>query len=985
MILVAFFAALIVGSYTHYNKIVRNEFYGYPDEWFPSVSATIGDRYPARSIFQILIALTAGPRFAILILWYLCMREKNQSWLSSPNLVFGVGLVRTVACGIFVYITSTDHGLVHDSGMILYILCTLFYMPATIRQEQQYLNPSAQRALVWRKRLCAVFFGSLVPLIYLYIQHKVHQVKGAYSYYALVEWSLIIYDVAFDACSSWCLSQLTLQVVNTGKANAFSKRQSVHGKHQQPVIKDKPSLSETILHTANTFTRLDKIYFCADVYLGFVFWSLLTAVPLAIWYFPLWNMGLSGDEVYLFANLGSIVLAVPIIRRLLRTHLGVAHLITALTLAAYYFPKPEHRLYITAFGSFMSCVAWFSTFSTRTAESSVYAWLLGLIASTAVKAMCRGNNPIWPIMRPENGGWNGVGLTLGLLACAATIHRDMRARRWQLNTTSGELSPISSRETSPNRKLEGKSSFDWVLSSLGFAGLLFALHTIFSDSSTPLRWGVEGYPHTGAQPVPWGALTIAVMSIGLKLASHHVSTSYAWSIIGAVGAIVFAACSRWTSFMGGLVFGVVLFSIAPRLAVSFGAQPIGRSLFLSLLFYNLLLLAHVWTVAYEFVPGGPLLRERTDIVITIMLICLGAGVLKQNKYGNPDVHDNTMHHPSKAKNLEQRRRKVHRLSSKISIFLTIAGLLAYLARIPFQTPQSYIPAEHRAFTAGIWTIHFGIDNDMWASEHRMKAAIEELGLDVVGLLESDLQRVITGNRDLTQSLAESLNMYADYGPAGSKHTWGCTLLSKFPILRSSHHLLPSPYGELACAIHATLDVHGKEVDVIVSHNGQEENLLDRRLQTTEIARIARTTNNPLVFLGYIVSKPFGEIYNILMGDGYLNDVDPTDWDRWCQYIAFRGLKRFGYARVSHGGITDTEIQTAKFQLLDEPHDPDAERALALQRHQQNSGKEPKERIPVGEFVEESAIASPLRYPNQFRGQGVRGHRYHVLNDPRYFN
>lgn len=57
---VAFLSALIVGSALHYRKIVQNEWYGYPDEWFPSVSATIGDRYPERSIFMLVIAITSG-------------------------------------------------------------------------------------------------------------------------------------------------------------------------------------------------------------------------------------------------------------------------------------------------------------------------------------------------------------------------------------------------------------------------------------------------------------------------------------------------------------------------------------------------------------------------------------------------------------------------------------------------------------------------------------------------------------------------------------------------------------------------------------------------------------------------------------------------------------------------------------------------------------------------------------------------------------
>ena len=36
----AFFTALFVGCALHYKKIVKNGVAGYPEEWFPSVSAT---------------------------------------------------------------------------------------------------------------------------------------------------------------------------------------------------------------------------------------------------------------------------------------------------------------------------------------------------------------------------------------------------------------------------------------------------------------------------------------------------------------------------------------------------------------------------------------------------------------------------------------------------------------------------------------------------------------------------------------------------------------------------------------------------------------------------------------------------------------------------------------------------------------------------------------------------------------------------------
>lgn len=43
---------------------------------------------------------------------------------------------------------------------------------------------------------------------------------------------------------------------------------------------------------------------------------------------------------------------------------------------------------------------------------------------------------------------------------------------------------------------------------------------------------------------------------------------------------------------------------------------------------------------------------------------------------------------------------------------------------------------------------------------------------------------------------------------------------QFPILESTHHLLPSPHGELAPAIVAVLDMYGTNVTVVVAHNGQ---------------------------------------------------------------------------------------------------------------------------------------------------------------------
>lgn len=43
---IAFFSALTLGCTLHYKKIVKNGIAGYPEEWFPSVSATYVNLLP---------------------------------------------------------------------------------------------------------------------------------------------------------------------------------------------------------------------------------------------------------------------------------------------------------------------------------------------------------------------------------------------------------------------------------------------------------------------------------------------------------------------------------------------------------------------------------------------------------------------------------------------------------------------------------------------------------------------------------------------------------------------------------------------------------------------------------------------------------------------------------------------------------------------------------------------------------------------------
>ncbi|KAL2753233.1 hypothetical protein ACRALDRAFT_1065427 [Sodiomyces alcalophilus JCM 7366] len=933
----AFISAFIVGVSLHYHKIVQNEWFGYPEEWFPSVSATIGDRYPERSVFMVGIAITSGPRFALVGLWYLLTRKPGQTL---PRFVFAMGILRTLTCGGFTYVTSTDDHDWHDIFMISYIIATLPWTLGCIA-----LSPPNPKAIRYRKIIAGSFFGTLVPLIYFFIQHKVHRVPGAYTTYAFFEWALILFDVAFDTVSILDFDTFEVVVKDVKGSSKGENRSTVPS---AVLEKEKEKATGGIF--AVHFTWSEVLNTAAEVYHGFIFWSQLTSLGVTVWYFPLWHMGISGYEALVMCTITPCLLGIKPVRRLVVSNQRLVHLLSMVGMVAYRIDNPVGRLFAVAFGLSMACLGWAATFFGESVqegrlESKVLAWIVGLILSSTLKFAWYTNNPVWPIMHAANGGWNGIGAVLAVLA----VFRFTRKG----SLTSGEAGADAQR---------GGSS---VLAACGFGGLLFGLHSLLSDTSTMILWVWEGYPIRGPTANTFGWMTAIAMTAGVLVGLYRPSLTTTWAAygIGCVGAAVVTFCHNWLGYSGALAITVYLMALTvPFLSNASKKNPavvFGLGFFV----YNFMVLFHVWVVAYAFVPGGPLVRERTDWVMTTMMVLIGCGVL--------DLMSTTKsrrHKPHRPSASTSQRRKFHTAGvGLINVFFLAAAFM----RFPTNDYKPYHP-EDRLITAGMWTIHFSLDNDMWSSEYRMRDLIKELELDVVGLVESDNQRIIMGNRDSTQLLAEDLGMYVDYGPGPDKHTWGSALLSKFPILSSQHHLLPSPVGELAPAISATLDVYGREVDVFVFHSGQEEDPEDRRLQSEYMSRLMGSTNRPSILLSYLVTKPLqGNYHTYVSAESGMHDIDPSDWDRWCEYILYKRLKRVGYARVSRSTITDTELQVGKFVVPETEEESDAIEAL--------------DETTRDRRVDEEEVPAGWRFPAMFRGQGVRGHRYHVFDEPRYYN
>ncbi|KAI0701217.1 Frag1/DRAM/Sfk1 family-domain-containing protein [Cytidiella melzeri] len=960
----AFFSALAIGTYLHYQKIVKNGVAGYPQEWFPSVSATIGDWYPERNIFQILIAMNSGPRFALVLLQYHLQRSSTSRL---PGFLCITGIARTLSCGGWVYITSSDDHDWHDILMITYIVCNLPWMYGGIACTS---HPKARS----RRRLVAnSFFLSLVPMIYFFVQHKVHRVPGAYTYYAFFEWSLIILDILYDSILQIDVEHAHLQitvgssngdhdiVVPVGKKNAsvdVEKSKQVSKEHKS-IINPKATEQATLATDNVNSSVLD---FLSDLYLSYISWSVFTSLTPVLFYFSVWELGIAGSEFALLSTLSPALLSIPTLLDVASSRTGrtILHCLTLIGLQAFALKSPIYRLVAVAFASSMMCIGWVVDWSATPPSWGYQAMLtgLGFLMASVSKHANHSNNPVWPIVHEVSGGYNKIGITLALLAIANFYTRSTNSARaaypsnGSFATSKSDTTPLLTRRY-------------WALDGIALGSLIFTLHCFIADSSTLIAWSWTGFPIKGPVPHLHGSLTHVAQALGLLLPTLFSSSSGIfshpiWFIYGSASAYVTYAYKDWTGYVGGLNFALFLMSI---ISVVYGraasSKRLVRTYTTAFLVNALFDVVNTFTVAYAFVPGGEIFRERTDVVLAVQMLAMSFA-FQWPSISSP-LPASAFRLPSSFK---------YRSQAMLSILITVS-LLATMYCWP-AAPQPYRSGS-RILRAGIWTVHFGIDNEGRDSQRRMRDLIRDMELDVVGLLETDLHRVVYGNRDLTRVMVEELGFYVDLGPGPNQHTWGAVLLSKFPIINSTHHLLPSPHGELAPAIHAVLDVFGTPVNVIVAHNGQEETPLDRELQATELARImASVYPQPVIFLGYVVTRPHASRpnpYEIMVTDGKVHDIDKDDGDRWCEYIFYRGLYRTSYARVSRSTITDTELQIGQFMLPKHGYgvtiESEESRYLRAWYYE----------------MSEDHLLPPAYLPE--RG-GVRGHSYHVFNLPLYY-
>jgi len=207
----AMILSLLISLWLHFSQVTKNHCRVW--EFWPSVSASIGDYSPEKNIWRIGLALGSGPKFIQTIVSYRLLDRAIPDRKAYIVMEFAIDILRIFAAGGWTYISSSEYLLIHEICFVCYVLFSFIYCGMHLSTHHQaYIQNSNQegqklerlkRSYFWKRIFVWVQFLCFAAMLYYFYEHRMYCTTAAYSKYALLEWILSMCNILYDATYYW--------------------------------------------------------------------------------------------------------------------------------------------------------------------------------------------------------------------------------------------------------------------------------------------------------------------------------------------------------------------------------------------------------------------------------------------------------------------------------------------------------------------------------------------------------------------------------------------------------------------------------------------------------------------------------------------------------------------------------------------------------------------------------------------------------------
>jgi endonuclease/exonuclease/phosphatase family metal-dependent hydrolase len=320
-----------------------------------------------------------------------------------------------------------------------------------------------------------------------------------------------------------------------------------------------------------------------------------------------------------------------------------------------------------------------------------------------------------------------------------------------------------------------------------------------------------------------------------------------------------------------------------------GARSLGGGFLLASIFFLLMVLAHVFTTVYDYIPViGGLFRDQFWAVYLVGGIALAL----------PTLGLTTPSSPEKPVNLSWVA-----VTIPVIYLLAIGGAILVAAR---PSPPLEAGSSLRVMT---YNVQQGYSETGQKNFDEQIKVIKSVNPDLLGLQESDTNRIAGGNADLVRYFADHLNMYSYYGPKTVPGTFGIALLSKYPIQQPRTFYMYSE-GEQTATIVAQVRVAGKTLNIFVTHLGNGGPIVQQEAILEEVGDLEQ-----VIAIGDFNFRPDTDQYLLTMGK--LQDAWLLKWPQGTDDQGLNPTDRIDHVFVSPG----TTVKDARYLYTPESDHP----------------------------------------------------------------